>query len=127
MPALVRQAAVVRQHLVLAEPRRQLMRDALGKLARVDEDERAAMALDELHELLVDLGPMLVRAHGLQLHRRHFDGQIHVAEMADVHDVWLRTATRPDQEAPQLVERLLRRAEADADRPNLAQRFQPFE
>ena len=85
LPARVRQATVMRQDLLFAEPLPQLMGDALGQLAGVDEDERAAVLLDELHQSLVDLGPVLVGADSLEFLPRYFDGQIHVAEVADVH------------------------------------------
>ena len=42
-PQLARQAAVMREHRVLAEPLAEMMRDALGEPPRVDEDERRPM------------------------------------------------------------------------------------
>ena len=102
------------------------MGDALGQLARVDEDQRAAMLVDELHQPLVDLGPVLVRAHGLQLPRRHLDGQVHVAEVADVHHGG-RRRLGPDQEPGEFIERLLRGRQADADRPGRTQGVQAFQ
>ena len=51
----------------------ELRRDALGHLARVDEDERRAVLADELRDALVDLLPLLVRADGRERRRRDLD------------------------------------------------------
>ncbi len=50
----------MRQHGVLAQPLGQMMRDALGQPARVDEDQRGAMLADQLGDAVVDLVPHLV-------------------------------------------------------------------
>ena len=65
-PALLGHAAVMRGDRVLAETLRQFAGDPLGHAARVDEDERRAMALDQLREAAVDLGPHFVGHHRLE-------------------------------------------------------------
>ena len=69
----LREAAVVARDRVLAEEARELRRDALGHLARVDEDERRPVLADELRHPRVDLLPLLVRADGRERRRRDLD------------------------------------------------------
>ena len=73
------------EHLVLAEPFAELMGDALRQLAGVDEDQRALVPADQFDQPFVDLGPVFVGADRLELLARHFDGEVHVADVADVH------------------------------------------
>src|SRR5439155_19108777 len=86
--------------------------DALGELARVDEHQRRAVLVDESRDLPVNLVPLLVRADGFQRRRRDDDADVHLAPMADVHQVAL--APDADEEPRDLAERLLRRGESDA-------------
>ena len=72
------------------------------------------MLTDELDQPFVNLRPVLVGAHGLQIHVRHLDGQVHVAEMTDVDDGWIGRS-RAHQESSQLLERLLRGGQSDAN------------
>ena len=83
---LARQAAVVRQNGVLAEPLGQVMRDALGEPARVDEDQGGAVLADQLGDAVVDLAPHLVGGDRAELVARDLDRQIHRAAVADVDD-----------------------------------------
>ena len=65
-PQLLGKAAVMRAHLVLAEPVRQLPGDTLGQPACVDEDQRRAMRVGEFHQAIIDLVPDLARHHGFE-------------------------------------------------------------
>ena len=67
---------------LLAEPLAEVMGDALGHPARVDEDERRPVLGDERGEPVVDLAPLLVRRDGLQIGARHLDREIEVARGA---------------------------------------------
>ena len=113
LPASMRQAAVMRLDVLLSQSFGELMSDALGQFAGVDKNQRAAMLVDELHQPLVDLRPMLVGTNGLELHPRHFDAQIHIAKMADVHDA-RHLGGCSHQKLGQFLHRLLRSAQADA-------------
>ena len=68
-----RQAAVMREDGRFAEPFRQVMRDTLGEPARVDEDERRAVRLNQRGQTIVDLRPHLVGRDCAELVLRHFD------------------------------------------------------
>ena len=65
----------------LAEPFGEVARDALHHAARVREDQRGVVLLDELRELVVDRGPHLARHHRFERRRGHH--QVDVA-LADV-------------------------------------------
>ena len=62
------------------------MRDALGQAARVDEDQRGAVGGDVAGEAVVDLVPHLAGGDGAEFVARDFDGEIHLAAVADVDD-----------------------------------------
>ena len=91
-----REAAVVARDRVLAEQPRELRRDPLGHLARVDEDERRPVLADELRHPRVDLLPLLVRADGGERRGRHLDAEVELAERPGVHERAL--ALRADEE-----------------------------
>src|SRR5688500_1525102 len=57
---LLGQAAVVRRHVVRAEPLGELVRHALGQAPRVDRYQRRAMRLDKPDQAAVDLLPHLL-------------------------------------------------------------------
>ena len=59
-PQFGRKRAVMTADLVLAQQLRQLMSDSLGHAPRIDEDQRAAVRVDEFHNASIDLPPMLV-------------------------------------------------------------------
>ncbi len=116
---------MVARDRVLAQDLRQLRGDPLGHLARVHEHERRAVLADQLGHPGVDLLPLLVRADGGERRGRDLDGQVERAEAARVHERAL--ASRSGQEAADLVERLLRRREADPLDLAAAQRLEPLE
>jgi hypothetical protein len=124
-PALAGEAAVMAGDRVFAQELRELGRDPLGHLARVDEDERRAMAPHQLRHLLVDLLPLFMGADGGERRGRDLDPHVQLAERARVHQAAL--AARADQEPADLVQRLLRGGERHAlDRP-ARQGLQPLE
>ena len=86
-PQRARKAAVMRQHRVLAQPLAQMVRDAFGQPARVDEDQRGAMLLRQRGDAVVNLVPHLRAGDRAQLVARNFHCQIHGAAMADLHDL----------------------------------------
>ena len=111
-----REAAVMARDRVFPQDARQLCGDPLRHLARVDEDESRPVLPDELRDPLVDLGPLLVRAHGRERRRRDLDSEVEVAESPGVDERALPPGA--GEEAADRVDRLLRGGEADAlDRP----------
>ena len=119
--AVLGERAVVAGDVLLADSLGQVMGDALGQTARVDEDQRRAVAGDERGEAVVDLGPLLVRGDGRHLGVGQFDAEVEVALVAAVDDdaagaVACHRRVRPDQEARDLVDGTLRGGEADAGR-----------
>ena len=83
---LLREAAVVRGHRVLAEALAQMPRDALRQPPRIDEHERRAVRRNERREPIVVLVPDLVSHHRLDRRAGQLDPEIHGAAMAFVHD-----------------------------------------
>ena len=118
-PGLAGEAAVVGQHLALAEPVGELVRHPFHQPPGVHEHQRGAVALDLLHDAVVDLGPQPVGGDGPQLLVRHVDGQVHFPLVAHVHDGAFRRAVAPEpagahQQAGDVLHGLLGGAEADA-------------
>ena len=114
-------------------------REPLGRPPRVDEDQRRAVLAHERQQLRVDRGPDraprrlaalervdLGRLLGLD-HRldRHVDLQVERLAHAGVDD--RARAARADEEAADLLERVLRRAQPDALHRPLGQRLEPLE
>ena len=97
------------------------MGDPLGQLACVDEDQRAAMLVDELHQPLINLGPVLVRANGLQLELRALRRPGPCRGSGRCPRSSAPVACAPTRKLRQLLERLLRRRQADANRPRSQQ------
>ena len=112
-------------HRVLAQEARELGRDPLRHLARVDEHDGGAMGADELRHPLVDLLPLLVRAHGGERRGRDLDPEVELAEGARVHH--RAVPSRPGQEARHLLEGPLGGGEADALEGTPGQRLQPLQ
>ena len=124
--SVTREAAVVRRHVLLAEPPAKVVRDALRHPARVREHERRAVFGDQLRQTVVDLAPLLVRGDGAEVGRRHFDPEIEVSAVADVDDrrQWHR---RADEEACGVFDRMHRCRETDAQRAAFAERVEAGE
>ncbi len=112
------EAAVVGRDGVLAEALAEVVGDALDEAPRVDEDEGRARARGERGEAVVDLAPLLGRAHGAELVARGLDREVEVAALARVDD--LRQVARADEQAGGDLEGAHGRGEADALRPRAA-------
>jgi hypothetical protein len=116
---------VVARDPLFAQALAELRRDALGHLARVDEDERRAVSLDQLAHARVDLLPLLVGADRAERRGGHLDGQVQLAEAARINKD--AVPARAGQEAPHLVEGLHRGAEADALERRRGERLEPLQ
>src|SRR5690606_6803928 len=123
---LLREAAVMRRHGVLAEPLREMPRRTLAEPAGVDEQQRRAMRADQVSELVVDLGPDLVRHDRLERRGRQLELEVALADVPDVDDLG-GPAAGADQELRNPLERLGRRGYADADRRLRRQRLEALE
>ena len=128
---LLRHAAVMRGDSGFAQAVRQLARHALGHASRVDEHQRGAVRLDQLHQPVVDLLPDLGGHHGFQRRVRHFQHQIARALVAGVDDRDLgggrAVRRRSDQQVRDRLDRILRRGQPDADQVVAAQCGQAFQ
>src|SRR2546423_13357509 len=117
---LLREAAVMRGDRILAEPLAQMARGALRHLARVHEDQRRPVLADQLRQPVVVLLPHLVRHDGIERGARELDGEVELAAGTFLDNRASRGVTsRPplpiaDQEARDLLYRLLRRGGSDA-------------
>ncbi len=106
-PMLLREAAVVRRHRVLAEPLREMARRALGEPARIHEHERRAVLTNQLGEPVVLLCPDLVRHDRLERRGRQLEREVAPADMALVDHRALR-ALGAREERGQEIDRLRR-------------------
>ena len=79
----------------------------------------------QLGDAVVNLAPHFVAGDGAKLGRRNFDREVELAAMADVDDGRSR-ASRAGQEMRDLLDRLLRRRQADARRP-VRQQVKPLQ
>ena len=117
-PMLTRQAAMVRGDVLRSKPFGQMSSRALGEAACVDEDQRRAVLADQHREPVVDLLPDFVRHDRFERHRGQLDGEIAMPHMAGVDDrAGRRTGSvdaLADEEAGDLLDRLLRRRQPDA-------------
>jgi hypothetical protein len=122
---------VVRGDRLLAEPLAEVARGALGHAPGVDEDQRRPVQVDELGDAAVDLLPLVVRHHRRERRRRQLEGEVALLRVADVDDLAVGLAVDDgagaDQEARDLVDRLLRRRQADAHQRLRDDRLQPLE
>ena len=126
-PLLARERAVVGARDRLLGELVEAQREPLGAAAAVDEDQRAAVLAHELEQLRVDRRPdrLAGRLHAGALERieldvrvgldhrldRHVDLEVERLAHAGVHD--RAGALRADEEAADLLERVLGRAQAD--------------
>ena len=116
-PLLLGEAAVMRGDVGLAQQLGQLARHPLGHAPRVDEDQRGAVLLDQLRQAAIDLLPDLGRHHRFE--RRVGNLEREIARARDGRSRrWRSRDASPragaDQEARDLLDRLLRRRQADA-------------
>lgn len=83
---LLRQAAVVRRHVFLAQSLGQVPSGALGHPPGVDEDQGGAVRAHQLGEAVVDQLPGVVGHHRVERDGRNFDGEVAGAGVACVYD-----------------------------------------
>ena len=107
---LFREAAVMRSDRVLAEAVAEMAGQALGHAARVHEDERGAMFLDQRGEAVVVLLPHFVRHDRLERGARRLERQIHLTPVTLVHDGAPRIRGEVLRD---FLDRLLRRGEPE--------------
>jgi len=122
---------VVRGHVIDADALGQLARHPLRQAARVDEDKRGSMRLDQLGQALVDLLPHLGRHHGLKRRLRKFEGEVTPTAVAGIDDGAVDAGggarVHPHQETSDRLDRLLGRRKAHALQVVAAERRQPLE
>ena len=93
----------------VTEPVGEFARNALGHAARIDEDERGAVAFDELSQLVIDLVPNLGRHHGFEWGGWNFKLEVTRAKMPTIHNQrTLAARRRTRQEIGNLLDWLLR-------------------
>ncbi len=85
-PLLLREAAMMRRHVLRAHPLRQMHGHPLGEPPRVHEHERGAVLGDELRHAIVQLVPHLGRHHGLERRRGDLDREIQLARVTGIDD-----------------------------------------
>ena len=68
----------------LAEDAAEPVRNPLSQPPRVDEDQSAAVRVDQLDNQITDLGPLLVRADGREFRRRNDDFQVEGPRVSNV-------------------------------------------
>src|SRR5919108_6643618 len=116
----------------LPQPFGQLVRHPLDQPARVDEDQRRAMRMDLLDELIVHRRPNILTDDWAKLFIRNFDAELHLALMANVDDsavggAVLGNLTVSNQKTSDLFNRLLRGAQTDALHRPPDQLIEPFQ
>src|SRR5258707_6544500 len=105
LPSLLRQAAVMRGDLAVAEPLAELVRDPLGHPPGVDEDDRGLVLLHVAGDQVEDLGHLLGGGYGPEFVAWQLHAQVELAAVARGHDRAARRAimlaplsARPDQQ-----------------------------
>ena len=86
VPAVLRQAAVVRGDHVVAEPLPELVREPLGQAAGVHEHQRGAVLPHVRSDPIEHVGHLLVGRHRFELAVGQLEREIEVALMAGIHD-----------------------------------------
>ncbi len=121
----------MRADMLFAQTVGELAADALDQTSRVDEDERRAVALDELDQAVIDQRPRLVRHHALERRRRYLDREIALARVTGVDDgafgAGFALGVGADEEARHLFDRLLRGGQTDAQQRMRHERGETFE
>jgi hypothetical protein len=122
---------LVRAEAPRRDPLGELPRDPLGHAARVHEDQRRPMRLDQLDQAVVDLFPDLARHDGFERRQRYLEGEIPHAAVASIDDGagygGLALGVGADQEMRHRLDRLLGGREADPQQSITAKRRQPLE
>ena len=111
--AFLGDAAMVARDGLLSKTLGQLLGDALGKGAGVDEYEGRVVLAHELSEAIVDVSKLLPGGDGLEVAGWGLDVELDVALVATVNDGGC--ARRPGEEAGDQLDGALGGGEADAD------------
>ena len=106
------------RHHVVAEALAELVGQAFGQPAGVDEHQRGAVLGDQGGDAVEHVGQLLRRGHRLQLAVGQLESQVDVALMADIHDG--RKRALADQEAADGLDRALGGGQADPQRAPVA-------
>ncbi len=123
---LARQTSVVGSYRIASETFRQMMGDTLRQAPRVDEDQRRRMLPGELGDAVVNFAPHLIRGNRAKLAARNFDGDVHLALVADVYDRG-RGALGTGEEVSDHFDWLLRGRKADARQRSAGQMIEALE
>ena len=127
MAAFLGEAAVMARDMLLADSLGQAVGDPLGEGARVDENQRRAVLLDQLAQTVVDAVPQVVSGDRGQRYVGRLDPQLELALMAEVEDLAVAggaVVVQAGQERGDLIHRLLGRGESDAHGPPLGDAIQ---
>src|SRR5579883_186649 len=85
-PQMPGEAAMMREDGVRAETFRKMMRDAFGEAPRVDKDECGAIFAGQPGDAVVDFVPHFIAGDGAEFVAGDFDGELHLALVADLDD-----------------------------------------
>src|SRR5262245_9149183 len=112
---LFRKTPVMGGHDIVAEPLAEMTGETLRQAARVDEDQRRSVLADELGESIVVLLPHFVRHDGRERRAWNLHGEICRTTVSLVDDdAPAARVVVADQDPRDLLDRLLRRRQADA-------------
>ena len=119
MARLLREAAVVGDHSLLAEALGHLVGQTLDKAAGVDEEQGCPVILDQVGDAVEALVPLLVGGDGTQLVLWEDQGEVDLSGVSGVHDQAVcgavaRDGVRPNEEPGHLVDGTLGSGEAYA-------------
>ena len=126
LPSLTRERAVVRGNHLLAQPFPQLMRDPLGQLPRVDENQGRSVVGDVARDAVEDLVELISGQRRLELAVGQLQRQLEGPPVPHVDDGW-RLLPLSNQQAGRRLHRLHRRRESDPDRWAIGDRLEPLE
>ena len=112
-------------HHVVAQALPELVGQALGQPAGVDEHQRGAVLAHQPGDAVEHVGQLLGRGHRLQLALGQLQGHVQVPLMAHVDH--RGQGPVPDQQPPDRLDGALGGRQADAHRAVVAQGLQPLQ
>ena len=123
---------MMRRDRVGPEQFAQMMGHALGHSARINEDQRCAMRLNQLRQTAINFLPDFIRHHRFQRRLRNLNRQVQFAAVTDVDDCAIRIATlvhgtSANQKLGNFLDRFLRRGQTDSLKRIFCQRGQTFD
>ena len=116
----------MRGHAFDSQPLGEMMRHAFRESASIYKHEGRPMLPYEFRDSIVNFVPHLVRSHRTQFAGRHFDGEIHLALMPDLHNDGIGPSASCKKMRDQL-DGLLRGGQTDAKRGPIGKRFQSLQ